>query len=439
MKKYLALLMAALLAFGMVAVAEEAAAADPNALVAGMGNIVLTMTDAEGNASEIALSDLSVSFGIDLAGNPQIWLEADVGEEPVSYAVIELAGDKLHMAFKNVDRTFETELPEQLAGQDPAVLSETLKAALPQMMGITMLPVLPPVTLPMADLNGIAATFGGETAEVEGVTTTVFEVPAEAITQIAQMVVQIAKAGASSVPQVAQGIEFIESLLDSGFSFALKGAVTSGETEQAAVIGVYMADENGTAENPTLYLNIYSAENNFTLAVDLPSEDSSYTVGQLALVTDPAADTISLNLDIAGMFTAALEFYKNEGLQVAALNCSGMGMNAGLVFSYGQQDGKDYVGFSGSADGVGAFVSDATGVWEGDTYTGEFSLGFGKEGAEQFAVTGDYFEYMTVSEDDFEMPADVAPVSEITKEESNAIIQPLVDYFTNLFGAAEAA
>lgn len=442
MKKILAMLLAVMMLLGMVAMAEEADPAQ-SALICGFENIMVDVT-ANGQTQSIDLSELVATGVIDTEDTLRFVGQVDKGDENLIFGVAELVGDKLHYSMSGAERTFEADLPEQalaqMGGQDHAVLVEMLRSALPALLAFK-LPQLGAISLPKADLSSLVGLFASDTSEADGTTTMEFSIPSEIVTMLIQQLGEAVKGTAGNIPQGDQIAAVIDQLQSSGLSFALNGTLADNGDEQTVALSIHMAQENEVAEDPVLILNTYSAVDNFTLGIDLPSEDGSYTIGQLTAVTNPDEETLDIGLDIAGMASFVVNFYKADGMQHADVAFDAGDFHAGLNFVYGtQEDGVDYYALSGSSDTVGSFEIVMTeSADENGAYGGDFS--FAIEASEQnIEVTGDYFAYI----DDYDMggytlPEEVVPASEITQEESQAATQPLMEYLNSLMGAQPAA
>ncbi|MBR1558691.1 MAG: hypothetical protein IJ646_00470 [Clostridia bacterium] len=434
MKKILALLMAMLMVIGMAAVAETADAKPT--LLAGLSNVNLTVTDGSGNAQNIALEDLYLSAILDTKDGVQFVLQADQDEDMLCYLTGKLDGDKVVVAASGLDKAYEAEIPNNpIVGTED--LPGMLRAALPAMMSLK-LPMLPAISLPKADLTPLVSLLGAQSTEADGVTTTTFSVPAEIVSMVIDQAADLLSATVESTPQLAQFSQLIGQLKESGLSFALEGTIADTEAEQSTTIAVYLATDGQTAADPALYLNMYSTVNNFTLAVDLPTEDSSYTIGQLTLVTDPDADTIDLGIDFAGMATLTVNFYKQAELQVAAVSLDVFGTEMGMQLSYGVKDDKDYVSFSGHSD-AGEFTMEDTSVTEGDTAGGSFTLNF-KTADMAIDLSADHFESLDdIDVSGYEIPANVVPIDQFSDDDAATAFQPLIEYISGVLSAEQPA
>lgn len=435
MKKLIALMLALLMTLGMLAVAETADPAQ-TALIAGLSDVVIAMTDAEGKTQSVDLKDLVATVVVDTEDSIRLVGQVDKGDENLTYAVGELRDGKFVFTVLGAERAFEMEIPEQAAAM---VEPEQIRAMLPAMMN-AQLPQLPAITLPKLDLASLTAMIGGQTTEADGVATTTFSVPAEIVSMLLSQVNEVVKSTASSIPQGDQVAQVLDQLVQSGLSFALEGTLSDNGAEQSGSIAVYMAQDGQTASDPTLFLNTYSAENNFTLGVDLPSEDGTYTVGQLTAVTDPVASTMDLGLDIGGMIQMALAFSKEDDLQDVLFTFDAMGTNMTLEAKYGSQNGQDYNELAIAAADQLNFNCVVTGAVD-DTglYNGDIRINADQAGQGSFELTASIYQYLAdFDATGYELPDDVVPADQMTEEEKNAAIEPLNAYFASINTQAAA-
>lgn len=436
MKKILALMLAALMLLSMAALAETAENT-PSTLMLGLSNVNATITDGEGNTNEIALPELNLSGILGTKDGVQFVLQADRGDEFLCCMNGKIEDGKVIYTTSASERAYEYVIPAT-PGIDVSSMPEQLGALLPALVSMK-LPQLPAVSLPKADLSGLVAMLDAETTEENGVATTNFSVSAETISSLLDYVTMMLQYSASSVPQLDQVTQLLNQLKESGLSFTLEGSIQDTAEEQAASVTVYMTSNGETAETPTLFLNTYSAEDKFTLAVDVPYEDSSYTVGQLSVTTDPAAETINVGVDLAGMVTLNVDFYKQDGLQVAELKFDAMGQSINLALSYGTRDGNDYTSLTGNFADQANFSLETNAQASDQGTSGTINCALTAPGIDASA-SADYFEYL----DDFDLsaytiPEEIVPNDQFTQEEAQAAIQPLMDYINEAVGMQPAA
>ncbi len=437
MKRILALVLALMLALGMVAMAEtEAADMSQSALISNLTGVTATVT-RDGQTQNMDLGDLGVSLVVDTEDALRFVLTADKGEEILTFAVAEIVDGKIRASFKGIDRTFEQEIPET-PGVDISNLAEIIRPMLPALMG-THMPELKVAALPKLDLAAFAGMMGSNSTEADGVTTTTVDIPATMVSMALSMVVQVAQSSAESIPQGKQVVDMLDQLVQSGFSFAIKGTITDNGAEQDSNIGIYMANEGETAADPTLFVNTTSAENNFVLAIDLPSEDSSYTIGQLSVVTDPAAETIDAGLDFAGMSSVALKIHKHDELQCADLTYQVLGEGGSMTLEYGRKDDQDYYGVRSEMGEGKSYTFDITGAPYENGYAGTIAFDSPEAtfNSSYFELLGDFD--MAATLDGYTLPADIAAFSEMTSEEINAVLAPIQEALTAALGTAAPA
>lgn len=426
MKKIVAVWLTLAMLLGLWAVAEPAPDLK-TALVTGMSDVVLTTTDAHGYVNTLGLQGLSATFTIDTSNALRVMASVDHGQENLFSGIAELVDNRLRFSFSGAQRTFETVLPP-IGGVDPQALPILVRAALPSMMNINHLPQIDGLSIPRVDLKNIVSAYGSKTVG----NTTEFSIPADIVNALLNQFNQAIKESEVSFPRLSQLTGMLDLLFESGIGLALTGTITDSDAEQTAAISAFLCSEGQTAEQPTFFLNTNSTENNFTLAVDLPSEDEgSYTIAQLSLMTAPASNTLDVGLTVAGMASLTLKLYKQSGLQVADLNF-GMpneSISSGLSLRYGRQLDQDYIALSGNASGAGSFeltgtgATDSEGMYSGNAhYTFRGALG----GIDLSAV---YFEFLDdYSVGGYALPAEVVPAMELTSEEVKAAIEPLTNY-----------
>ena len=437
MKRMLAMMLALMMLLGMTAVAETApAAADmsQSALISNLTGVTIDIENA-GQVQHLDMADLGVSCVVDTEDTLRFLLTADKGDEILTFALAEIQDNKLRVGLKGIDRTFEYDIPE-VPGMDMASLTNVIRQNLPALMGQRM-PEIKVTALPKIDLSTLLP---GETTEADGVRTTAVDISAEMVSMVLSMVVQLAKTSTENVPQGKQAIEYLEQLINNGFSFAVKGTITDTDAEQSANIGIYMSDNGETAEAPTLLLNTTTAENSATLAIDLPSEDSSYTVGQLSVVTDPEAETLDSTLDIAGMISLALKMHKHDDLQCVDLTLQAPGTDAKNTLEYGVQDGQDYYAFKSEMGEGNSFNCVVTGNAIDNGYSG--AIAFNTKGTDSgVAFNASYFELLgdldlATALNGYELPTETATFDTLTSDEINSVISPILEAIQAAAGIA---
>ena len=439
MKRILALMLTLTMLLSMVAVAETADASQ-SALITNLTGVTIDITN-EGETQHLEMGDLGVSCVVDTEDTLRLVLTADKGDEILTFAVAEIVDGKLRVGFKGVDRAFEQEIPE-VPGMDMSDLAAAIRPLLPALMG-NRVPEIKIPTLPKVDLAGLVGMMGSESTEADGVTTTTVDIPAETISMLLGMFVQIAQGAVESIPQGKQVVDLLSQLLDSGFSFAIKGTITDNVAEQSANIGIYMASEGETATDPTLYLNSSSAENNLVLAVDLPSDDSSYTIGQLTVVTDPKANTLDAGLDFAGMASLALKIHEHDELQCIDLTLQAPGTDSQSTMEFGRKDDQDYYLFKAQMGEENGYSCEVTGNPIDNGYAG--TLAFNSVGsASGVDFNGSYYELlgdfdMAATLDGYELPTEAVAFSEMTSDEINTAFAPIQEAIQSVMGALAPA
>ena len=440
MKKILAMLLAMMMLVSMAGVAEEAAD-QPTALMCAFTDVTVEMTTG-GETQTVELGDLEMSFIVDASDAMRYILTAEKGEEILAYVVTEWDDDKIRATINGVDRTFETVVPEIPGGFTEESLTAMTREMLPMIMTMNI-PAIKVAALPKVDLASLVGLFGGESTEADGVVTTPVDVPAEMVTMMIQMLASTVKATAESMPQGKQITGLLDMLVESGLSFAIKGDITDNGDEQAVNIGFYMADQSGTQETASLFLNTLSAENSFELAVDLPSQDTSYTIAKLNVVTDPEASTIDCALDVAGMATFELKTHMKDEVQCIEFDANLPGTAISADMDYGKKDGIDYAAFVADMGNDFSFSAAVTGepvAVDEYSYGGEFfSFGATADGT-GVQVTGTYYELLgtfDLAELGITFPAETADFNTLTSDELNAAIAPVLEAITAAVGAVE--
>lgn len=431
MKQVLALLLALLLLCPL-AMAEELTDEPDTALILGLSDVVITTTSPQGVQKTSNMKDLYGTFILDTNGAPRLIGMIDRGQENLTFGVAELYSEGVRYTLEGAERTFLVDIP-QLAAVDMEALPLILRALLPHMMTL-QIPQIPTITFPKGDVAALLALVGVEATPAAAADTWTFAVPTQVVSGLIEQLDAILTAAQTHTPQLKPVTDVLSQMIEAGITFALDGTITDMGDQQTAAVEVHLADSSGVAQSPTLYLNTLTAQNSFTLAVDLPSEDTgSYTIAQLTALADPEADTFSAGLNVAGMATLSFDLKKQSGLQQAALSFDMAETGMALQVLYGTQQDRDVLTLSGSATEYGAFECTLTGQEaEENLYTGDFSLSVTR-GREHLVATGAYFEYL----DDYDLggyalPAVTAPATEMTQEEIQAVTGPLVAYYEEM-------
>lgn len=426
MKKFLALMLAALMLFGMTAVAETADDGK-TALVISLDNINLNVTN-NGEQNAIALDDFSLMLAIDTANELEMTLAAYKGEEALAFAVAKFVENKMLLSFSNLDKTYEADIPQN--GVTPAGDFNTLMRMLLPELAKAKPGMIDAVEIPKADLSGLFSMFSTDTTTENGATVTEFSIPSDVVDMLIDQISGVISAAAEQNPQVAVATQVIDSFKESGMKLSFAGNLTDTDDKQVCQIGVYVSTGEEAAEAPTLVLTTTSQKNSF--AIELSSGDGSTTMATVSLASDPASNSWSFNIDIMGMITVALNTAQEAGTQNIDLDCNLMGTIYTSSTSYGSaDDGSDFMNNT-TVFGESKTVTTINSVNDGEGITsGTINV---ESEANEFALTfsADFYQELGTYESGYEMPADTAPISELTQEQMNEAIKPLIEYFTSL-------
>ena len=349
MKKLLAIVLALMLLTVSAAFAETAT-------VLTYSNPVITATEnGQTETADLAGTKLVIAAGM-MGEEPTVSESGDVVDDRVPTMVFDLEKDgenllsgvlqvidnRMVMDVEGISRPIAVDM--SMAGDVAGQGYKTMFANLPE-ISKTKLPAFQGVVIPKLDLMAVASFLPmlGIEPETNGNTTS-FELPAEMVNMVLQMILQQIPAEAL---QSTGALDALNSLLASG-GFALKGDITDDGANAELVLGIYPVVEEGvTSEEPFLVISFSSAENSDVLNVEMSMGDQSMSLGQLALTSIPDQAELDLALNLmGGQMSLAGSLYPQDGAQVAALevNAAGQKLTASLV--YGEDNGADYSDFA---------------------------------------------------------------------------------------------
>ena len=328
MKKLLALALALMLLMASAAFAETAN-------VTTFSNIHVLATTPEGT-QEIELTGLIATLAVGAPdGVPTIQLDVTGNGEAVLGAEIQFIGGNMVLNIDGMSRPIAASMNNAQAQEAIEGLFTNLDSAsnakLPPFTGVDI-PKLPLMgVLDILPMLGIEPVSDGQTAT--------FEIPAEMISSILQMIL-------SQVPAETKAqLGGIDQML-ANVQFAIAGKVTDDGNTAELMLDLVPVQGDMQSDVPFASLYLVSSDNSDSLEIILYQEGSSITVGKLNLTSDPAAATLNFNLDLMGTVKVSFGLYPQDGAQVAALEVEGNGekMNASLI--YGEEGDQEYATFA---------------------------------------------------------------------------------------------
>lgn len=434
MKKIIALLLSLMLLLGMAAFAEEEL--DP-ALVCCLSNIVIETT-TNGETTAVNLEGLETYLSLDTSDGFALVAQAFNGDDSLLLALAKVVGTQLHVGIEGLDKTYVTDIPN-LQGQDTSALGESLRPMLPALLNVE-LPMIDVGSLPKLDLVPIVSMVGAQT---EGDITT-FSVPYQIIDTLLDQILEAAKGMETSAPGMEQALAMLEQLRASGMSVSLSGKVVNTADSQTTTLDIYPVTGGQTAEAALLTLTLTSAQDDLTLAVDMNSGEQVMNVANLQIQTEAATKSLVSTLDIAGMMKFDLALFQEEGLQKAALTMeSNMDASFALTLAYGKDGTQDMVDLSFAAGEDTAFeVVTHSAAGSDGAVQGDMELTAASNGT-SFHLTANIEKFLgSLDLGGYELPADTAPIEELSSEENSEALQtalaPVIEYFTQALANAAA-
>lgn len=330
MKKMLAIALALMLLLASAALAETA-----NVVTFSNVNVLVSSTD--GNMA-IDLSDLTATLAMGMANEqPIIQLDVTGGGEALLGAQIQFIDGRMVMAIDGVSRPIAADMGPT-ADQAQESFNE-LFANIDQVANLK-LPAFTGVDIPKIDLMSIAEFLPmlGIQPVTEGQVTT-FEIPAEMISQLMQIVL-------TQVPaETAAQLGDLDQLLANA-QFAIKGKLADDGTTAEMMLDLYMAQGGATSDSPLGALYFASTQNADSLEILLYQDGQSVTLGQMDLSSDPAAATLDFGLDLMGQVTMNFSLYPENGAQVAALAFKAEDQELNASLTYGDEGDMEFSDFA---------------------------------------------------------------------------------------------
>ena len=327
MKKLLALVLVLMLMMASVAFAETAN-------VTTFSNFKLLVSTPDG-AQTMDLSDLVASVAMGMPeGVPTIQLDVASDTEALLGSEIQFIDGNMVLNVDGMSRPIAASMNNEQAQQ---MLEEMFSKA--EAMSNVKMPAFKGTTipkLPLMDVTGLLPMLGIEPV-VDGQTAT-FEIPAEFVSTILQMIVaQLPEQTKSMLGGLDQAL--------ANQQFGINGKISDDGTTAELLLDL-VPEQNGVAGEPFAGLYIASSENSDSLEVLVYQEGQSITLAKADLASDPAAATLDFAIDMMGQITINLSLYPQDGAQVVALavNAAGQQMNASLT--YGEQGDQEYATFA---------------------------------------------------------------------------------------------
>lgn len=376
MKKLLTIVLVLMLLTASAAFAETAT-------VVTYANPVVSVTQ-DGQTQTIDLAGLTVTLSMGLVGEepqlgedgeqaadtrvPTIQLDVAKDGEALLSGEAQFIGTALVTNLDGMSRPVALDMTQ--AGEMAVGGYRQLFAALPE-MAKAQLPAFTGVQIPKVDLMGLVnflPMLGIEPETTENSAS--FELPAEMVNMLLQMIVQQVPAEALQSTGLADGLN---QLLASG-GFALRGNISDDGTTAVLTIGVHPAADGATADEAALTISFSSADNADMLSVDMDMGGQTMTLGELALTSLPDQAELNASLQIMqGMMSLAVSLYPQDGMQVGALEMNvtdptGTAQKATASLVYGKKDGADYSDFAFAVDNQVAMelINETTGDGNGN-------------------------------------------------------------------------
>ena len=419
MKKIIAMLLALMLLLGMTAVAEEAAA---NTAVLTLGNASVSM-----NGETVDLEGMTATLSLNAADAeaPTLALSIDNDEGTLAAVYAQIKGNQFLISADGLDHTYAQEIPEI-----PSLPVEQLPSLIAAMVPVLDTLVLPPftgVTIPKMDISGLLGEFA-TTQNADGFD---FEIPAEMVKMILNLLVQAASQANIAQEQLDQVQQMLESM-----DVALAGSLVDTGDSQVVSIDLLMSSDGENYDTAVANLTISSVENSalVTVGVVMDSSGVPTPVATIGLDSDPDAATLDFEIN-AGVATIRFSLFNEDGLQKMSLTVEAQGNeSAYLEFDYGTQDGVDIVCLAVSAGG--ADITFAVGTIKGDdSRTGTINLDM-VNGEQKLNFSADAEMYLGMADSGITMPADVRPFSEFDQNEFSGVLAPVMEYLNTLEPAA---
>lgn len=328
MKKLLALALALMLLMASAAFAETANTTT-------FSNIHIVTTTPAGT-QEIDLSDLTATLAVGSPdGVPSIQLDVTGGGEALLGAEIQFIGGNMVLNIDGLSRPIAASMNNAQAQEAIegifANLDSATNAKLPAFTGVDI-PKLPLMSvLDMLPMLGIEPVNDGQTAT--------FEIPAELISSILQMVL-------SQVPAETKAqLGGLDQLL-ANVQMAVVGKVSDDGNTAELLLDLVPVQDGLQSDVPFAGLYLVSSNNSDSLEILLYQDGSPVTLGKLDLTSDPAAATLDFALDLMGQVKLGFSLYPQDGAQVAAIALEGNGETMNASLTYGEEGDQEYALFA---------------------------------------------------------------------------------------------
>lgn len=411
MKKLFAILLAALLLLNVGALAEGRAA-----------TLTANNIRVEAEGQKIVIPGMDFILGLDnVNGLPSIALLIDDDGERVFTALGQLTSRQFNLAVSGMNNGYYALLPAEAAGTLAQVGDAGLAMMLPQLLpGLDEI-ALPPFTgveIPKVELGDMLSAYitnrNGDSYD--------FDIPYEEVYRLLDQVLRLAREQGTNVDQVDEALQAIEQLKAMHMGFALKGNVADDGSTLTATADVYLVQNGVTSPGEVATIILTSRQNDFRIDMTASENGATMDVLNVSLVSDPAAATLDLDMNIASEIRIAFDLFSEDGLQKAVLCIDGADPDSmRFEFDYGQQDGKDVVALSSDAQG-GSFDLSINSVMGADNVrTGELNLA--TDYADTDLLITANIEMRTDGSLDvggFTMPGDLRPFDQM---DDNALIE----------------
>jgi len=417
MRKLLAVLLAMLMLLGTAALAEQEAAV-----------MVVDHMQLENMGQRVEIKDMGARLALQNVGDlPAVALRIDGGGAPLFTAVGQLEASRFNFAVAGMDKGYTAEIPaEQVAGLSElgeggmAALIPTLLPLLDQMA----LPGLSSVNIPKVDLSGVLAAYSTGKGT--------FEIPAEQSAQLLDQALEFARAQGNNLAQLDKATQMLEDLKKKGTGVAIRGTIEDRGATQKVVAGIHMA-HNGKVDNgQTARITLESRQNSTEVAVAVVKFGIPFTLASASLNANPARAEASFDLSVIGGTYINIDAYVEGGMNKITFTGSVGSSYGSAEVAYGQQGGSDVLSFSCLIGGVDMSFVITTAKGADGARTGDMVLNVA-DGLSDIVVRGDLTLYTGDAVDlgGFAMPAELSPVSEMTKADTDAIgkaFAPVTNY-----------
>ena len=417
MKRWIAAMLALLMLLSAGALAEDSAA-------------VLTLDNVRVQSGDqtVELQGLAVSLVLENIGNlPAVALLIDGEGEPLATAVAQLTTEQLNIAVDGMDHGYYAPIPADQAARLAQVGDEGLAALVPALTSIldqVTMPMFSGADIPKLDVTGVLGSY----ITMTGNGVSEFEIPAEAIDELLDQLLKLAKARGDSASELDSAIELLEDFESKGQGVAIKGTITDdGATQKVDGDILLVAGRNDTQK--VAELSIISAENSWRLAVSVRRGFLTLNVLTASLISRPAEERIDVGFSVFGGLDFSLTLFKEDGLQKATFKAVGLGKDAELDFAYGPQADGDLVSFGAKFDAVDLSANLKTVMGADGVRTGTLVCSLEQNGS-AVALTADVTMYTGEGPDlsGVTIPADLRPIDQMDGEAVAKAFAPVSDF-----------